>query len=412
MSAASHHARSRGAVAAAFFWQGLVFIHLTTRLPELTDRWHLTETRLSLLLLLMVLLAGAGSALAERRAGRRGSAEALVAGLVVVGLAPAALGASPALWLFVLALAAYGLALGTVDAGSNMQAVALEHHYGRTILPSFHGAWTLGGMTGAALTLATAGHSRATLAGALVIAAASLLFLAAGFLPAEEAGPGTGPELAVPWRPLLLVGLGLVVFYMVDTAATTWGPTYLDRTFDTPAGLVALATFPYLLASGLLRLLGDRLVTAYGAVAVLRAGGVLAAVALAVVVGAPTWPVAVLGFTLLGAGVAVIAPLSFSAAARIAGGDETDPALRRARVDAVIARFNQFNYLGALLGAVLTGLVGAGSLRIGLALPMVLVLAILPLARAFAPPVRRDSLPASSGPAAAPAGRAARRRAR
>ena len=222
MSVASHHARSRGAVAAAFFWQGLVFIHLTTRLPELTDRWHLTETRLSLLLLLMVLLAGAGSALAERRAGRRGSAEALVAGLLVVGLAPAALGASPTLWLFVLALAAYGLALGTVDAGSNMQAVALEHHYGRTILPSFHGAWTLGGMTGAALTLATAGHSRATLAGALVIAAASLLFLAAGFLPAEEAGPGTGPELAVPWRPLLLVGLGLVVFYMVDTAATTW----------------------------------------------------------------------------------------------------------------------------------------------------------------------------------------------
>ena len=202
----------------------------------------------------------------------------------------------------------------------------------------------------------------------------------------------------MPWRPLLLVGLGLVIFYMVDTAATTWGPTYLDRTFDTPAGLVALATFPYLLASGLLRITGDRLVTAYGAVAVLRAGALLAAAALAVVVLAPTWPVAVLGFTLLGAGVAVIAPLSFSAAARIAGGDETDPGARRARVDAVIARFNQFNYVGALLGAVLTGLVGAGSLRIGFALPMVLVLAMLPLARAFA----GGSAPRSSDVGSAP----------
>ena len=91
-----------------------------------------------------------------------------------------------------------------------------------------------------------------------------------------------------------------------------------------------------------------------------------------------TWPIAVLGFTLLGAGVSVIAPLSFSAAARIAGGD-------RARVDAVIARFNQFNYVGGLLGAVLTGLVGAGSLRLGFAVPMVLILGMLPLARAFAP---------------------------
>ena len=50
----------------------------------------------------------------------------------------------------------------------------------------------------------------------------------------------------------------------------------------------------------------------------------------------------------------------------------------------MIARFNQFNYVGALLGAVLTGVVGAGNLRIGFAVPMVLVLRILPLARAFA----------------------------
>ena len=45
-------------------------------------------------------------------------------------------------------LAGYGVALGLVDATTNMQAVALEHRYGRPILPSFHGAWTLGGMVG------------------------------------------------------------------------------------------------------------------------------------------------------------------------------------------------------------------------------------------------------------------------
>ena len=52
-------------------------------------------------------------------------------------------------------------------------------------------------------------------------------------------------------------------------------------------------------------------------------------------------------------------------------------------MDAVIGRFNQFNYIGALIGAVLTGVVGSGDLRIGFAVPMVLVLGILPLARAF-----------------------------
>ena len=117
----------------------------------------------------------------------------------------------------------------------------------------------------------------------------------------------------------------------------------------------------------------------------LRVGAVVAAVALAIIVSAPEWPVAVAGFTLLGAGVAVIAPLSFSAAAKLAGGPGIDAATRQARADALIGRFNQFNYLGALLGSVMTGLVGSDSLRVGFAVPMVLILLIWPLAKAFAP---------------------------
>ena len=56
---------------------------------------------------------------------------------------------------------------------------------------------------------------------------------------------------------------------------------------------------------------------------------------------------------------------------RRAGRPRTAPAGPRRPV---IARFNQFNYVGALFGAVLTGLVGAGSLRVGFAVPMVLIL--------------------------------------
>ena len=65
--------------------------------------------------------------------------------------------------------------------------------------------------------------------------------------------------------------------------------------------------------------------------------------------------------------------------------------LRHLRVDAVIGRFNQFNYVGSLLGAVMVGLVGAGNLRIGFAVPMVLVLGILPLARPSRRRARRPS---------------------
>jgi MFS family permease len=379
--------RARLAIAAGFLTQGLVFISLTTRLPEFSDRWELGEVELSLLLLMMVLLAGVGSVVAERVAAHRDSATMLRVGLSLVVVAVPVLTTAPAVWVFVAGLAVYGVALGIVDATTNMQAVALEHRAARPLLPSFHGAWTLGGVVGAGLTLATADLP---LGANAALAVVPLVVAFAPFVVRDHEMVAALHSVAVPWRPILLVGLGLVLFYMVDTAAATWGPTYLDHTFSTPSDLVALATFPYLIASGALRLAGDRLVAAHGPVPVLRVSAVVASAALAVVVFAPTWPVAVAGFTLLGAGVAVVAPLSFSAAARIAGGDELDPGVRQARVDAVIARFNQFNYVGALLGSVLTGLVGSGSLRVGFAVPMVLILGLVPLARAFAP---RAALP-------------------
>jgi MFS family permease len=374
--------RTRLAVAGAFLTQGFVFISLTTRLPAFADRWSLSELELSFLLLALVLLAGAGTLLAERMAPRVGSSAMLRAGFAGTAVAVAAATLAPSAPVFYVAVSLYGVFLGIIDACVNMQAVALEHLYERPILPSFHGAWTLGGLLGSALTLATADVDLHWMA---LLAAVPLLALAAPYLAHEHGASLPTVEVAIPWRPIMLVGFALVLFYMVDTAAFTWGPTYLERAVDAPSDLVALATFPYLLASGIVRLAGDSLVRRFGPVRVLRVGTLVASGALAVIVFAPTWQVAVLGFFVLGGGVAVVAPLSFSAAARLAGGESLDPAERRSRVDAVIARFNQFNYIGALLGAVMTGVVGSGSLRVGFAVPMVLVLGILPLARAFAP---------------------------
>lgn len=367
--------RSRVHVGAAFATQGLVFISLTTRLPDVADRWNLSELGLSGVLLTIVLLAGAGSALAERLAARTESATLLRLGLLLTAVAVPTLTLAPAVGVFYAGIAAYGVALGVIDASSNMQAVALEHQYRRPILPSFHGAWTAGGLAGAALTLAT---SALPLSAASAVALVPLVVAFGAFLPRDH-GPAAvaADPVPVPWRPIVLVGLGLVVFYLVDTAAQAWGAVYLDTVFDAPSGLLALATFPYLLASLVLRFAGDGLVTAYGATRVLRTGALVACAGLALVALAPTWPVAVLGFTVTGAGISVVAPLSFSAAARIAGGSQ-------ARIDAVIARFNLFNYVGALLGAVLTGVVGRNSLRWGFVIPTVLVLALVPLARFFA----------------------------
>lgn len=383
--------RHRGAIAAAFFVQGLLFISLTLRLPLVQRLFDIDELQLSGFMLLMVLLAGLGSVLAEVTARRVGSAGALRGAMVLLAAGFITMGAGLSageLAPFVLGLAAYGTALGAVDATCNMQAVALEHRLRRPVLPSSHGAWTAGGLLATVLTLTIPGTE--PLPAALVASLAPLAVLAAPLIHRDVDAPAAPADLGIPWRAVTLVGVGLVLFYTVDTAMTAWGPVYLasPSVFTDPptsSQMVALATLPYLAATMLARMTGDALTARFGAPAMVRTGAVVAAAGLSILVLAPssTWQVAILGFLVVGLGVAVIAPLSFSAAAVIAGGD-VDDAARRSRVDAVIARFNQFNYVGALLGAVVTGAVGGGNLRIGFLVPLVLVLGLIPLARYFA----------------------------
>ena len=94
----------------------------------------------------------------EKVAARRDSGQVLRTGLAVIAVCVPVITLAPAFAVFAAGLAVYGVALGVVDASTNMQAVALEHRYGRPILPSFHGAWTLGGFVGAGIALAM-GHT-------------------------------------------------------------------------------------------------------------------------------------------------------------------------------------------------------------------------------------------------------------
>ena len=247
---------ARRAAALAFATQGMVFISLTTRLPRFSDRWDLSEVELSLVLLMIVLLAGAGSVVAELVARRSDSARTLRAGLLTIGVAVPVVAAAPTALVFVAALAVYGVGLGIVDATSNMQAVAVEHRYGRPILPSFHGAWTFGGIIGAGYALAAA-HLPLWTAG--LVAVVPL----AGPRSRRTSPASTARRSPRPSRPTSRGGRSC--WSGSGWCSSTWstprrrpGDRPTSTTWSTrPHSLVALATLPYLVASLALRLAGD-----------------------------------------------------------------------------------------------------------------------------------------------------------
>ena len=222
-------------------------------------------------------------------------------------------------------LLALAFARGLEQAEHRLRDVGIadEDPFDRPNLPSFHGAWTLGGCSARRWPCmrrpADLGHRRR----GRRAARGGLRAVPAGG-PSSRSCPATaGPRALAPDHAgragdgALLHGRHGGVHVGTDVPRPgVHAPVRPGRPGDVPL----------LAGERAVRLAGDDLVAP-----VRRGAGccasarVVASAALAVIVFAPTWPVAVLGFTILGGGVAVVAPLSFSAAARIAGGDEPRP---------------------------------------------------------------------------------------
>ncbi|MFG3054377.1 MFS transporter [Kitasatospora sp. NPDC048239] len=374
----------RAALAAAFLLQGVTFALLVTCIPELQDRYGLSDALLPVFLAAVPILAGAGSIASERLVQRTGARAVLRAVQPAVCLSLAAAGLGDTLWQLGLALGAFGLLVGALDASMNMLGVGLQHRYGRSIMLGFHAAFSLGGILGAAVA-GLGSHYDLGLpllfgTAAAVIAPLALLAGTRFAGPAElgdavrEAAEAAARS--IPWRPLLPLCLAMAFAYIADASVSNYSVKYLTDGLGSPEDLAKLSYLGYMVAMLLGRALGDRAVQRWGAVPVVRVGAALAALGFALAAAAPgTWA-GIAAFTVLGFGICAIIPQVFAAGGRLFPADS----------DAAVARLNLFNYVGFLIGSPLVGAIAdAGSYRWALLAPMVLVLAVLPLADRFAP---------------------------
>ncbi|MEO7893850.1 MAG: MFS transporter, partial [Aeromicrobium sp.] len=368
--------RTRMAVAAGFFLQGLVFAAILTQIPGIQDKIGLGDGDVTLISLIVAVLAGLGSVVAGLIAERRSSATAFGLALLTISLGALLIGLAPNKPTILLAFALYGVGVGGVDAGMNMQGVWVQSAYGRSIMANFHGVWSVAGIVGA---LYAAGVARLdiplTWSLSVVALVALVVTLAARphFIDSREVAIDLG-DSATPWRPILIIGVAVLVFYACDTGILAWSSKYLHDALDATKAVAPLAFAAYETGALISRFGGDFLVRRHGAVYVVRTGALIGIAGLLGVVVAPVPTLAIIGFFFAGLGLAILAPLAFAAIGGAVGPD---------RVDVAIARLNIANYLGAILGS---GLIGAaatgGQLRWAFVIPLALIPIVLIVAKA------------------------------
>lgn len=374
---------ARAANSVAFGLQGFFLAVVLTELPQQRDQFDLSEGMIVASVVMVSIVAGAGSLLAERLALRWSSRTALRIGMTLIAVTGVGIALSPNRIAVFVALACYGLAVGIVDAGTNMQAVFIQHGYGRFILSSFYAAWSGGSILGALFVSACESFDvtlrQSFLAAAALVLVASLLVGPRLLGTAEaEAGPAEAePTGVVPVRLFLAFGAVVALVFAVDFSVGNWSALYLKDELLASSSTAALALAAYQGASLTGRLTGDFWVRRFGPRAVVRAAAALGTVGLIIVVAAPGPAVAIIGFLVAGIGLPVIAPLCFSEAGRLTSGRG---------LDALIARLNLFNYAGTLVGGAVIGVVaGVVNQRVGFVVSLVFAAILLGFARVFHP---------------------------
>lgn len=377
----------RASLAVSFFAQGVAFALLVTRIPAIQDRYGISDGLLPVFLAAVPILAGVGSVVTEKLVAKVRPSMVLRCAQPVVLLALLGVGAGDALWQIAVSLAAFGLAVGALDASMNMLGVSLQRAYGRSIMLGFHAAYSLGGIAGASLAWAGAHWDLSLLVSYLPVVVVLLPLTLIGSRwyadatpDAVEAAAGLGDKPAtagnkpVVFKLLLPLCLVMAFAYIGDSTVSNWSAKYLQDVLHSSEELATVPYNAYMVTTLLGRAVGDFGVRRFGAVAVVRCGTVLAAAGFGVVAIASGPWVGILGFTMLGLGLCVIVPQTFAAAGR----------LFPAASDAAVARLNIFNYVGFLIGSPLVGALGdAWSYRGAMLVPMVMVLVTLVYARSF-----------------------------
>lgn len=343
---------TRLSIAAIFFVHGLIQGAWVPHIPLAQQRLGLDLATFGWALLMLAAGAVGSMPVAGFLINRFGSApvtRATGALFCLAFLLPVS-AASPV--TFILALAAFGITLGSMDVAMNAQALAFETDTRKPVMSFFHGTYSLGAMTGAGLAAILLSKSPPHVHG--IFASVSALFLfavAVQFLLPASIDKGHGGT-SFAWPTRATIGLGSLCFLvlMTEGAVLDWSAIHLRSVFSLEAHVAGLGYAMFACGMAVARFTGDVIRARFGSVPLVRWSALMSAAGLALALVLQPPALSILAYTLAGLGIGNIVPVLFG------GGGRLEPSAPGRGIAAVVA----MGYAGFVAGPPLIGMIAQG----------------------------------------------------
>ena len=239
-----------------------------------------------------------------------------------------------------------------IDVSANIQAIMVERDGGRPLMSGFHGFYSLGGIAGAVGVTAFLGAGASPLIAALVVSALCLVLLAIAaphLLP--YGSQSEGPAFAFPRGVVWFLGILCFILFLTEGSVLDWSAVFLSSVRGMAKSYAGLGYAAFALTMTIGRLTGDRIVQRFGGANIILFGGLCAAAGFALATLVGSWPVALIGYGLVGAGCSNIVPVLFTAAGRQTAMPES----------VAVPAITTLGYAGILIGPAAIGFVAHAS---------------------------------------------------
>ncbi len=355
---------------AAFAVVGLFWGVFAAHVPVIKARLGVDDATFGLLLLGSA--AGLVSAmwLAPRFDARLG-ARAMPVAALLLALAWAGPGLATTPAVFVVSMAAVGMASGLLDVVMNARVSQLEAVHGRSLMNANHGMFSLAYACAALASGVTREIGLPPIAMLAMVALITAALLPMLRMASAHAAAPEGHVGGLPLLPVLLCGAVVLIAFMSEATVEAWSALHVERTLGGRAAEGALGPAMLGLTMALGRFGGQVVAERLREVSVILGAALVSATGALIAAGAETPAVAYLGFGTLGLGVSVIGPMALALVGRSVAPHQRTEAISRA---AVIG-FSGFFLAPVLMG----GLSQAFGLRVAFgAVALLLLLAIPP----------------------------------
>ena len=359
----------RIAVGCLFFLQGVCFASWASRIPSIQQSLHLSDVTLGIVLFALPVGSMIGLPFSGWLVTRFSSKRIAAHALLLYSVLLIAIGFADNIAILITSLLFFGMAGNISNISINTQAVGVEAKYGRNIMASFHGLWSLAGFVAAGIGAFMIGNAIVPLNHFLIITALILGGVAASFhflLPDEGKKTMNNKIFIKPDKSLLKLGLIAFCCMICEGAMFDWSGIYFQKVVQAEKNWIGAGYTAFMLTMAAGRFVADWVVLRLGFKKTVQVSGLLIATGLGIAVLFPFVSTAIIGFFIVGFGVSSVVPLVYSEAGK-ANIKSPGPAL---------AAVTSIGFLGFLIGPPLIGVV-AGIFSLRLSLLIIAIIGIL-----------------------------------